>query len=107
MDDQEDMPTLSAETFAALQEFYNEEEERKNAVSATENAAFSCDMSAFTEDWNMSQFWYDDTTAKALAQECLRAAGENGSVACISAPSVFVAIKKHFPQSSAKGKTHL
>ena len=62
-------------------------------------------MTAFSEDWNLSQFWYDDKTSEILAQACVQAAGENGKIACISAPTAFVAIKKHFPD--AKGKSDI
>ena len=98
--DDDDVPQLSAETFAALQEFYQEEENRE-AIKAQDNVV--CDMDAFTEDWNLSQFWYSEETSKTLAKECLRCAG-NGKIACISAPSIYVAIKKYFPEAKNKGR---
>ena len=59
------------------------------------------DMTAFNEDWNLSQFWYDDQTSEILAKACVQGAGLTGHIACISAPTAYVAIKKHFPE--AKG----
>jgi hypothetical protein len=32
----------------------------------------------FQEDWQLSQFWYDDETAERLAAEVLSAAGTDG-----------------------------
>ena len=98
-EDNDDVPTLSAETFAALQQFYKEEDERESIKLSTKDNPAICDMSSFNEDWNLSQFWYDDQTSETLARECVRIAGEQGKIACISAPSAYAAIKKHFPQS--------
>lgn len=50
-------------------------------------------MEAFAEDWNASQFWYDEETALTLAGELLAGATNETTVAVISAPSVFVKIK--------------
>ena len=97
-DQDEDLPTLSADTFAALKQFYKEEEEREAIKISTKDQPVQ-DMTNFNEDWNLSQFWYDDQTAETLAKECVRIAGIEGKIACISAPSAYAAIKKHFPDS--------
>ena len=47
-------------------------------------------------------FRYDDQTSEILAKACVRGAGLTGKIACISAPTAYMAIKKHFPE--AKGK---
>ena len=103
--DDDDIPQLSAETFAALKEFYKEEDDREvlKSEAGGKNHVASCDMNIFSEDWNLSQFWYSEETSKTLARECLRCVGPNGSIACISAPSVYVAIKKHFPEATNQG----
>jgi hypothetical protein len=49
-------------------------------------------MSAFTEDWNASQFWYTDATANTLARSLLTHSAKR--IAIVSAPSVFAALKK-------------
>jgi len=49
-------------------------------------------MSAFAEDWNESQFWYDDETAVTLARELLDGAGKEDVIGVVSAPSVFVQV---------------
>ena len=47
-------------------------------------------------------FRYDDQTSEILAKACVRGAGLTGKIACISAPTAYMAIKKHFPE--AKGE---
>lgn len=37
----------------------------------------------------LSQFWYEETTSRKLAEEVLAQAGPNGRVACVSCPSIF------------------
>ncbi|KAF3264454.1 hypothetical protein TWF192_004136 [Orbilia oligospora] len=99
---------LSASTLSALQEFMQEkdarqkrfeelksqaeadDEERKSA--ATGNAA-AVTMEDFEADWNASQFWYDEGTSRALAEELVEGVGEDDHVALVSAPSVFVKLK--------------
>ena len=51
----------------------------------------------FDEDWQMSQFWYDEPTAAALAAACRTAAaggGEGARIACVSAPTLYISLKK-------------
>lgn len=51
-------------------------------------------MSMFTEDWNASQFWYNEETANFLAKAlCEGAAGKR--IAILSAPSAFVACRNY------------
>lgn len=54
-------------------------------------------MRVFKEDWQLSQFWYDEETANNLAQALLEGANENTVIAILSAPSVYVAISKMSP----------
>ncbi|XP_029386255.1 EEF1A lysine methyltransferase 1 [Echeneis naucrates] len=90
-DSDDDVPTLSAHTLAALQEFYNETRTGP-AHSTSQSDQFA--VGAVEEDWRMSQFWYSDETATALAEEVVREAGEGGRVACVSAPSVYQKLKQ-------------
>ncbi|RNJ53810.1 hypothetical protein D7B24_001333 [Verticillium nonalfalfae] len=101
MDDSDDEPlALSSHALAALAEFNAEKDahqkrfEELNA-KAEENAARNVplSMSVFEEDWNKSQFWYSDETALAYAGELLRDADETDTVAVVSAPSVFIALR--------------
>lgn len=50
----------------------------------------------------MSQFWYSEETADALAKECLRALEGEGKIACISCPTLFRSIKKLQDDSCCK-----
>eukprot|EP00095_Tigriopus_kingsejongensis_P010160 maker-scaffold575_size133042-snap-gene-0.36 protein:Tk10160 transcript:maker-scaffold575_size133042-snap-gene-0.36-mRNA-1 annotation:"metallophosphoesterase 1 isoform x1" len=70
----EELPSLSAETFAALQQFYSEEDSRDQArqdVQAESSECVDYQNIQFSEDWQLSQFWYDERTSKVLADECL------------------------------------
>lgn len=90
-DSDDDVPTLSAHTLAALQEFLSETGSGP-AHSATPSDQFA--VGAVEEDWRMSQFWYSDETATRLAEEVIREAGEGGRIACVSAPSVYQKLKQ-------------
>lgn len=50
-------------------------------------------MDLFGEDWNASQFWYTDATARLLARQLLKGATEDSAIAVVSAPSVYVALR--------------
>ncbi|XP_044072267.1 EEF1A lysine methyltransferase 1 [Siniperca chuatsi] len=90
-DSDDDVPTLSAHTLAALQEFYNETSTGP-AHSTTPSDQYA--VGVLEEDWRMSQFWYSDETATQLAEEVIREAGEGGRIACVSAPSVYQKLKQ-------------
>ncbi len=107
-DKDEDL-TLSASTFAALSDFYAEQDKRDQRraeilQAASDSSPDDLTIDSFTEDWQLSQFWYDDDTADKLADECVRAAGEGGSIACISCPTLFLAIRKKYPQLGSRLK---
>jgi hypothetical protein len=92
-------PALRADTLAILQQVLREKEE------ARERAAREAESSAVTlgieEDWQASQFWYDEATCRALARELLalaaarHAAGGAGTVnvACLACPSAYKALR--------------
>lgn len=86
--------SLHPDTLAALHEFLAE---RKKAEERAEREAQELDTAvlATPEDWQLSQFWYDEDTAIFLAKELIAAAAEFGPgarVACISCPSVYKAL---------------
>lgn len=51
-------------------------------------------MNLFKEDWQLSQFWYNDATADKLAEALLEGADKETIIAIVSAPSVYAAIQK-------------
>lgn len=99
-DSDDDMPTLRADTLAALQAFMAERDAAKAAeLKEADVVAGGPVALATTEDWQMSQFWYDEATSKMLAQELLllaqqlRDSGRSTvTVCCISAPSAYKAL---------------
>lgn len=81
MSDEDDVPQLSSHALKALEEFLAE----RNSSAASNK---------ISEDWELSQFWYDDATKSALAKECIEVAGKTGKICCIAAPSVFASTVK-------------
>jgi hypothetical protein len=51
-------------------------------------------ITAFAEDWQLSQFWYSDTTADALAREMISETKPGSRLACLSCPSTYFATKR-------------
>ncbi|CAH0522009.1 unnamed protein product [Peronospora belbahrii] len=72
------MTELSAETFAALQahllERHQEDENKDTPVS---------------EDFRLSQFWYDEKTGRALAQEAIDHSSKELKIAFVSTPAAY------------------
>lgn len=79
----DDIPRLPQDTLAVLQQFYDEQTKvEENSVS---------------ENWQLSQFWYDDETATLLAREVLRLLPKNNSdeaVAFISCPTAYEKLRE-------------
>lgn len=88
-DSDDDVPALSAETLAALQEFYTE-----TRTGQAQDTKDKFSVGAVGEDWSMSQFWYSDDTATTLAEEVIHEVGKEGRIACLSAPSVYQKLKQ-------------
>ncbi|KAJ8124470.1 hypothetical protein O1611_g9171 [Lasiodiplodia mahajangana] len=111
---EEDSLTLSADTLAALGEFYAERDaqteklEKLKALVDTDDGdrdgreggqgheptGQELSIHTFTEDWNESQFWYSDETANLLATQLLEGTSDESVIAVVSTPSAFVALKK-------------
>ncbi|KNG47567.1 n-6 adenine-specific dna methyltransferase 2 [Stemphylium lycopersici] len=98
IEDDDDIPQLSGNALAALQQFYGERDERAKQfedlkVKAEDDFEGKLSMDAFTEDWNASQFWYNDETAMVLAKQLLEGATDDTRIAVVSAPSAFIQLK--------------
>jgi len=95
MADCEEPLELSAHSLAALQEFLSERQAQEEVEEQGEGQA------AVKEDWQLSQFWYSASTAETLARAVVTAVGPGGRVACVSAPTLFKALKEKFPHAQA------
>lgn len=87
----DDKPTLSPWAAAALQEFYAN---RLTSVASSAGEQPVEDSSELQEDWQLSQFWYDAVTANALATEACRLCKAGDTIACVSCPTVYKAIRQ-------------
>ncbi|XP_011312689.1 N(6)-adenine-specific DNA methyltransferase 2 [Fopius arisanus] len=99
-DSEDDVPQLSASTLAALQEYYTEFQERqdqltkmmtKGRVNLEENDIDNLNLS---EDWQLSQFWYDDETVDVIVRGALQGTEADGKIALISCPTLYKSLKR-------------
>lgn len=101
-DSDDEILMLSSHALAALQQFKQEENDRleqfealyKESETQFDQQQKVLSIDAFKEDWQLSQFWYADDTAKILGQALLEGADEDTVVVIASAPSVYAAIKQ-------------
>ncbi|ABN65532.1 N-methyltransferase [Scheffersomyces stipitis CBS 6054] len=106
MESDDEPLTLSAHALAALAQFKNEEKERLDQFESLYNKSEQqfdenqkvVSIDAFKEDWQLSQFWYADSTAVTLGKALLEGADKDTVVVIASAPSVYAAIKSFAPE---------
>lgn len=107
MDD--DVPQLPSDTLALLNDFLADKDTKAKRfedlkAKAEEDFATAqygrLSMDMFGEDWNASQFWYTDQTARTLAEQLLDGATEGSRIAIVSAPSVYVALRNILAENS-------
>ncbi|CAH9125107.1 unnamed protein product [Cuscuta epithymum] len=99
----DDVPQLSSHALEALKEFFAEQ----NRISAAEASSVEQpeqEVALVSEDWRLSQFWYDSGTAGTVAKEIFTLCEtlESPSVACISCPTLFAYLKKSYPNVQAQ-----
>lgn len=92
-DSDDDQPRLSWTTLAALEEFLKERSEREN-LSKCVSEKSRLPSAPFDEDWQLSQFWYDDETTETFVRGALNSTTENGKIALISCPTLYSALKE-------------
>ncbi|KAD5803207.1 hypothetical protein R6Q59_024556 [Mikania micrantha] len=95
--DEDDTPMLSAHALDALREFLSEQ--NRSLVSDNDGATDSevKEVALVSEDWRLSQFWYDRETAEAVASEVhalYTSMDAPPSVACLACPTLYVYLKK-------------
>ncbi|KAL4560634.1 hypothetical protein LXL04_032787 [Taraxacum kok-saghyz] len=98
----DDTPMLSSHTLAALKEFLSEQNGLldANKDGATDVTEDKKEVALVTEDWRLSQFWYDRETAETVAREVnalYTSMDSPPSVACIACPTLYVYLKKLHP----------
>ncbi|XP_026481114.1 EEF1A lysine methyltransferase 1-like [Ctenocephalides felis] len=97
--DDDDVPQLSAETFNILQQFYAEQAAKEDIISKQNDEKIE-----FHENWQLSQFWYDDNTIQSLVNIIINSVDEGAHVALISCPSLYKHLKENCTQKNIKVK---
>lgn len=94
-------PSLSARALEALTEFLAEQQrlqEETGVPTRGEDAERDCAVELVSEDWRLSQFWYEPGTARTVAEEIMvlcAAAGSSCLVACVACPTIYAHLKVH------------
>ncbi|XP_014611329.1 PREDICTED: protein-lysine N-methyltransferase n6amt2 [Polistes canadensis] len=93
MSDNDDEPSLCPTTITALREFLEEKEKREKQLADVFQSNQLQHVS-FEEDWQLSQFWYDENTTNTIVKGALKSTPVNGKIALISCPTVYIPLKK-------------
>nr|CAB3498197.1 unnamed protein product [Digitaria exilis] len=99
-EEDDDVPQLSAAAMEALREFLAEQQRPEEQE---EEGGREGGVELVAEDWRLSQFWYDERTARELVEEVLRLVSPSGpgsavgAVACIACPTLYAYLKKVDP----------
>ncbi|KAH7675266.1 Protein-lysine N-methyltransferase Efm5/EEF1AKMT1 protein [Dioscorea alata] len=101
-EEDDDAPILSSRTLEALKEFLSEQNSLGIGVGGEEGGEAD-DVRLVTEDWRLSQFWYDQVTAETVVNE-IRALCSSASsrVACVACPTLYAYLKKIEPNISVQ-----
>ncbi|XP_031505302.1 uncharacterized protein LOC116267603 [Nymphaea colorata] len=105
-EEDDDRPSLSLHTLEALKEFLAEQGEQQRKMTSHHHvSSFKgedddslAEPSLLSEDWRLSQFWYEKETAETVAEELIRLSKEALSpIACIACPTLYAYLKKMDP----------
>ncbi|KAM0943589.1 putative DNA methylase, N-6 adenine-specific, methyltransferase EEF1AKMT1/ZCCHC4 [Dioscorea sansibarensis] len=101
-EEEDDTPILSSRALEALKEFLSEQNSVGIGVGGEEGGEAE-GVRLVTEDWRLSQFWYDRVTAETVANE-IRALCSSASshVACVACPTLYAYLKKIEPNISVQ-----
>ncbi|GLT88377.1 hypothetical protein SLE2022_064040 [Rubroshorea leprosula] len=107
--DDDDPPMLSSHALAALKEFLAEQSQSTSDNHSTMETGGGggngpdSQVALITEDWRLSQFWYNPETARTVAHEVLTLCnGSDFRVACIACPTLYAHLKKMDPGISVQ-----
>ncbi|XP_012542260.1 EEF1A lysine methyltransferase 1 [Monomorium pharaonis] len=100
-DNDDDRPQLSSSTLAALEEFLKEKKERENLLKRISEENQVPDT-PFDEDWQLSQFWYNDDTIEAFVRGALNSTPANGRIALVSCPTLYSKLKRECGERQIK-----
>lgn len=94
----DDPLVLSSQALAALQEFLADQNKSVASTAPTSSVAGgeeSDKIELVTEDWRLSQFWYEPETAETVAEEVVTLSQRFSGcrVACIACPTLYVYLK--------------
>ncbi|KZC12204.1 PREDICTED: protein-lysine N-methyltransferase N6amt2 [Dufourea novaeangliae] len=93
MSDSDDDLQLCPTTLAVLNEFLKEKEERENQLKCMSESQ-TLDVS-FDENWQLSQFWYDENTTDTLVRGAINSTEADEQIALISCPTLYSKLKKN------------
>ncbi|XP_020266031.1 protein-lysine N-methyltransferase N6AMT2 [Asparagus officinalis] len=95
-EDDDDPPLLSSRALEALREFLSEQSSARDEEKEEE-------VKLVSEDWRLSQFWYDRETAETICEE-IRVLWEStgSSVACVACPTLYAYLKRNAPNISVQ-----
>lgn len=92
-ENEDDKPMLSSQALAALQEFFDQQNQNQTLDTETAESE-SHTVALVSENWRLSQFWYDALTAETIANEVVSLCSNSGSrVACVACPTLYAYIK--------------
>lgn len=97
-EDDVDPPMLSSQALQALNEFLNEQKLEFVGVEEEEEEEEGEAVALVSEDWRLSQFWYDRDTAETVATELKSLSISTSSpIACVACPTLYAYLKKIDP----------
>jgi len=96
--DDDDPLVLSSQALAALREFLADQNKTVASTPPASSVAGgeeSDKVELVTEDWRLSQFWYEPETAETVAEEVVTLSQRipGCRVACIACPTLYVFLK--------------